>query len=84
MLLCGPALDTSTCHYRFDHHQLDLYPHLTEAELRAAVLAQGQVRNPAGAALRAISAPLWRETTSEALRLLDERLEALTVLADTT
>ena len=35
--LCGPALDPQSCHYRFDHGELDLLPHLTLAEQLRAV-----------------------------------------------
>lgn len=30
--LCGPFGDTAACHTRYDYGQLDLFPHLTDAE----------------------------------------------------
>ncbi len=41
--LCGPATTTSTCHSKYDRHQLDLLPYLTEAEQVAAVEAAGGI-----------------------------------------
>jgi len=30
--LCGPALDTASCHYKADHGEIDLLPYLTVEE----------------------------------------------------
>lgn len=79
MLLCGPALDTGSCHYAYDHGLLDLYPVLDEPERRCAARLAGS----AGAALRVLSAPLWRQGTTGAIALLDERLAALERLIQT-
>lgn len=35
--LCGPAVDTGTCHNAYDTHQLDLGAYLHEDEVRRAV-----------------------------------------------
>jgi hypothetical protein len=35
--LCGPAGDYRSCHYRFDHGELDVLEHLTSAEQVRAV-----------------------------------------------
>jgi hypothetical protein len=39
--LCGPAVDSDTCHGRYDAHRLDLLPHLTVDEQVRAVQDAG-------------------------------------------
>lgn len=41
--LCGPATDSSSCHYLYDAHRLDLLPHLTPAEEVRAVADLGGI-----------------------------------------
>jgi hypothetical protein len=72
VLLCGPF--PAGCHGAYDAHRLDLYPHLTNRELAAAVKAAGS----AGLALRRLSAPLWRDPA--ATPILDVRLAHLEAL----
>lgn len=40
--LCGPFGDSRACHTRFDHHQLDLFPFLTDSEWLAVVAHLGE------------------------------------------
>lgn len=43
--LCGPALDTHSCHYRYDHGEIDLLDKLPfEQQVRAVSLA-GSIEN---------------------------------------
>jgi hypothetical protein len=66
--LCKP------CHRAYDAHTLDLYPHLSPAQLRAAVSAAG---GP-GMALRRLSGPLWRNQGTPTIGLtIDNRLKEL-------
>lgn len=52
--LCGPSTDPSTCHGRFDGHQLDLRPYLTPDQLAWAIDRIGY-----GPAMRALAGRDW-------------------------
>lgn len=57
VVLCGPAVNTGTCHNLFDSHQLDLYPHMTDAERAWAVARVGE-----GDAMRRLRGRAWLDT----------------------
>ncbi len=73
VMLCGPF--PAGCHGAYDQKLLDLYPHLEEPELAAAVRSAG---GP-GQALRRLSGPLWRKPGAGPE--LDARLARLEALA---
>lgn len=52
--LCGPQVNTGTCHNRYDSHQLDIRPYLTDAQLQWAINRIGH-----GPAMRALAGRNW-------------------------
>jgi len=54
--LCGPQVNTGTCHYRLDlGHDLELWDHLTDREKRQAVKDAGSL----GQALHRLAPLTW-------------------------
>lgn len=67
-------------HLAYDAHSLDLFPVLRPDQLVGAVQAAGTV----GGALRRVSGPLWRSTSSADIVVLDARLLLLERLSTCT
>lgn len=55
--LCGPAIDTGSCHWAYDAYRLDLWDYLTEREKELAIEDAGGL----GRALRRCAPLTWED-----------------------